>query len=160
MAGLCQAQPPAQGPEVTNPIYSLGSSGVPYANSKGIGYLAGFPMGYTAAAPAFSLNIYPGAHPTFQTGTLLTAHSPTPVTHPPTPPLCQCMQPQECLPTAVCPLPGHPTDTCRWSCVVTSWRVHSWCCRPRVSNQDFLLYAIVCMLSHSVVSDSLQPYGL
>ena len=44
-------------------------------------------MGYTAAAPAFSLNIYPGAHPTFQTGTLLTAHSPTPVTHPTTVPI-------------------------------------------------------------------------
>ena len=87
MAGPCQAQPPAQGPEVTNPTYSLGSSGVTYANSKGIGYLAGFPMGYTAAAPAFSLNIYPGAHPTFQTGTLLTAHSPTPVTHPTTVPI-------------------------------------------------------------------------
>ena len=43
MAGLCQAQVPAQGPEVTNPVYSLGSSGVPYANYKGIGYFAGSP---------------------------------------------------------------------------------------------------------------------
>uniref|UniRef100_A0A9L0J8G1 Uncharacterized protein n=1 Tax=Equus asinus TaxID=9793 RepID=A0A9L0J8G1_EQUAS len=37
-----------------NPVYSPGSSGVPYANAKGIGYPAGFPMGYTAAAPAYS----------------------------------------------------------------------------------------------------------
>ena len=27
---------------------------------------------------------------------------------PPTPPVCQCMQSQECLPTAMRPLPGHP----------------------------------------------------
>lgn len=31
--------------------------------------LAGFPMGYAAAAPAYSPNMYPGANPTFQTGT-------------------------------------------------------------------------------------------
>lgn len=30
---------------------------------------AGFPMGYAAAAPAYSPNMYPGANPTFQTGT-------------------------------------------------------------------------------------------
>lgn len=30
--------------------------------------LAGFPMGYAAAAPAYSPNMYPGANPTFQTG--------------------------------------------------------------------------------------------
>ncbi|KAF3824574.1 hypothetical protein GH733_008859 [Mirounga leonina] len=50
-----------------NPVYSPGSSGVPYANAKGIGYPAGFPMGYAAAAPAYSPNMYPGANPTFQT---------------------------------------------------------------------------------------------
>ncbi|XP_076771207.1 myelin-associated neurite-outgrowth inhibitor isoform X3 [Arvicanthis niloticus] len=50
-----------------NPVYSPGSSGVPYANAKGIGYPAGFPVGY-AAAPAYSPNMYPGANPTFQTG--------------------------------------------------------------------------------------------
>ncbi|ERE91394.1 hypothetical protein H671_1g0992 [Cricetulus griseus] len=49
-----------------NPVYSPGSSGVPYANAKGIGYPAGFPVGY-AAAPAYSPNMYPGANPTFQT---------------------------------------------------------------------------------------------
>lgn len=53
--------------EVMNPVYSPGSSGVPYANAKGIGYPAGFPVGY-AAAPAYSPNMYPGANPTFQTG--------------------------------------------------------------------------------------------
>ncbi|KAL2300952.1 hypothetical protein Nmel_011505 [Mimus melanotis] len=51
-----------------NPVYTPGSSGVPYANAKGIGYPAGFPMGYAAAAPAYSPNMYPGANPTFQTG--------------------------------------------------------------------------------------------
>ena len=51
-----------------NPVYSPGSSGVPYANAKGIGYPAGFPMGYAAAAPAYSPNMYPGANPTFQAG--------------------------------------------------------------------------------------------
>ncbi|XP_047401856.1 myelin-associated neurite-outgrowth inhibitor isoform X3 [Sciurus carolinensis] len=54
--------------EIMNPVYSPGSSGVPYANAKGIGYPAGFPMGYAAAAPAYSPNMYPGANPTFQTG--------------------------------------------------------------------------------------------
>ncbi|XP_058141276.1 myelin-associated neurite-outgrowth inhibitor-like [Dasypus novemcinctus] len=51
-----------------NPVYSPGSSGVPYANAKGIGYPAGFPVGHAAAAPAYSPNRYPGANPTFQTG--------------------------------------------------------------------------------------------
>lgn len=54
--------------EIMNPVYSPGSSGVPYANAKGIGYPAGFPMGYAAAAPTYSPNMYPGANPTFQTG--------------------------------------------------------------------------------------------
>ncbi|XP_036106757.1 myelin-associated neurite-outgrowth inhibitor isoform X4 [Molossus molossus] len=129
-------------PKVMNPVYSPGSSGVPYANAKGIGYpdadlfvrpakirrlkrteqglhacenwsearclgpleedaepifeavvmsfwsqledmnevfedtvvticshqeIAGFPMGYAAAAPAYSPNMYPGANPAFQT---------------------------------------------------------------------------------------------
>ncbi|XDA72443.1 hypothetical protein R6Z07M_002713 [Ovis aries] len=54
--------------EIMNPVYSPGSSGVPYANAKGIGYPAGFPMGYAAAAPAYSPNMYPGANPTFQAG--------------------------------------------------------------------------------------------
>ncbi|KAG8445422.1 hypothetical protein GDO86_010269 [Hymenochirus boettgeri] len=49
-----------------NPVYSPGSSGVPYANAKGIGYPAGFPMGYAAAAPAYSPNMYAGANPAFQ----------------------------------------------------------------------------------------------
>lgn len=30
---------------------------------------AGFPMGYAAAAPAYSPSVYPGASPAFQTGT-------------------------------------------------------------------------------------------
>ncbi|XP_030072732.1 myelin-associated neurite-outgrowth inhibitor isoform X2 [Microcaecilia unicolor] len=50
-----------------NPVYSPGSSGIPYANPKGIGY-PGFPVGYAAAAPAYSPNIYAGANPAFQTG--------------------------------------------------------------------------------------------
>nr|KAF6452300.1 family with sequence similarity 168 member B [Molossus molossus] len=29
--------------------------------------IAGFPMGYAAAAPAYSPNMYPGANPAFQT---------------------------------------------------------------------------------------------
>lgn len=48
-----------------NPVYSPGSSGVPYANAKGIGYPAGFPMGYATAAPAYSPNMYAGANPAF-----------------------------------------------------------------------------------------------
>uniref|UniRef100_H3BEL4 Family with sequence similarity 168 member B n=1 Tax=Latimeria chalumnae TaxID=7897 RepID=H3BEL4_LATCH len=51
-----------------NPVYSHAPSGVPYANPKGISYPAGFPVGYAAAAPAYSPNIYPGANPAFQTG--------------------------------------------------------------------------------------------
>nr|KAF6373610.1 family with sequence similarity 168 member B [Pipistrellus kuhlii] len=51
-----------------NPVYSPSSSGVPYTNVKGIGYPAGFPMSYAAAAPAYSSNMYPGANPTIQTG--------------------------------------------------------------------------------------------
>ncbi|XP_051970532.1 myelin-associated neurite-outgrowth inhibitor-like isoform X8 [Xyrauchen texanus] len=50
-----------------NPVYSPASSGVPYANAKGIGY-PGFPVGYAAAAPAYSPNMYPGANPAFPTG--------------------------------------------------------------------------------------------
>lgn len=70
----CRLGPARAGPggsghllEIMNPVYSPGSSGVPYANAKGIGYPAGFPVGY-AAAPAYSPNMYPGANPTFQTG--------------------------------------------------------------------------------------------
>lgn len=51
-----------------NPVYSPSSSGVPYTNTKGIGYPAGFPMSYATAGPAYSPNVYPGANPTFQTG--------------------------------------------------------------------------------------------
>ncbi len=97
-----------------NPVYSPASSGVPYANPKGIGYpgnqrwalthlhaidrclqflhhkqlssstmsllllliaviifsscAAGFPVGYAAAAPAYSPGMYPGANPAFPTG--------------------------------------------------------------------------------------------
>uniref|UniRef100_A0A8C8ZGX6 Myelin-associated neurite-outgrowth inhibitor n=1 Tax=Prolemur simus TaxID=1328070 RepID=A0A8C8ZGX6_PROSS len=47
-----------------NHVYSPGSPGVPYANAKGIGYPSCFPMGYAAAAPAYSPNVYPGANPT------------------------------------------------------------------------------------------------
>ncbi|KAJ1089643.1 hypothetical protein NDU88_002792 [Pleurodeles waltl] len=53
---------------IMNPVYSPGSSGVPYASAKGLGYPAGFPMGYAAAAPAYSTNMYAGASPAFQTG--------------------------------------------------------------------------------------------
>ncbi|XP_067898097.1 myelin-associated neurite-outgrowth inhibitor isoform X2 [Heterodontus francisci] len=50
-----------------NPVYSSAASGVPYANPKGIGY-PGFPVGYAAAAPAFSPTMYAGTNPAFQTG--------------------------------------------------------------------------------------------
>ncbi|KAM6978006.1 myelin-associated neurite-outgrowth inhibitor [Aplochiton taeniatus] len=50
-----------------NPVYSPAPTGVPYANHKGIGYPAGFPVGY-AAAPAYTPNMYPGASPAFPTG--------------------------------------------------------------------------------------------
>ncbi|KAJ8376073.1 hypothetical protein SKAU_G00066530 [Synaphobranchus kaupii] len=51
-----------------NPAYSPTPSGVPYANPKGIGYPAGFPVGYATAAPAYSPNMYPGANAAFPTG--------------------------------------------------------------------------------------------
>ncbi|KAK7801819.1 hypothetical protein U0070_015508 [Myodes glareolus] len=44
--------------EIMTPVYSPGSSGVPYANAKGIGHPAGVPVGY-AAAPAYSPSMYP-----------------------------------------------------------------------------------------------------
>ncbi|XP_063062880.1 myelin-associated neurite-outgrowth inhibitor isoform X4 [Engraulis encrasicolus] len=50
-----------------NPVYSPAPTGVPYANQKGLGYPASFPVGY-AAAPPFSPNMYPGANPAFPTG--------------------------------------------------------------------------------------------
>ncbi|KAG5268184.1 hypothetical protein AALO_G00209190 [Alosa alosa] len=50
-----------------NPVYSPAPTGVPYANAKGMGYPASFPVGY-AAAPPFSPNMYPGANPAFPTG--------------------------------------------------------------------------------------------
>uniref|UniRef100_A0A8C5K8V4 Myelin-associated neurite-outgrowth inhibitor n=1 Tax=Jaculus jaculus TaxID=51337 RepID=A0A8C5K8V4_JACJA len=53
--------------DIINPVCSPGSSGVPHANDKEIAYPAGFPMGYAAAAPAYSPNKCPGANPTFQT---------------------------------------------------------------------------------------------
>ena len=81
--------------------------------------------------------------------------------HPPTHPTSVPVYAAPRMPAySYAPPPWSPTDICRCSCVVTSWRFHSRCCRPRVSNQDFLLCALVCMLSHSVVSDSLQPHGL
>lgn len=44
-------------------------SKVSTGNNCGVLFLpAGFPMGYAAAAPAYSPNMYPGANPTFQTG--------------------------------------------------------------------------------------------
>lgn len=44
-------------------------SKVSLENNFGVFFLlAGFPMGYAAAAPAYSPNMYPGANPTFQTG--------------------------------------------------------------------------------------------
>ncbi|GCC23614.1 hypothetical protein chiPu_0002012 [Chiloscyllium punctatum] len=52
---------------IMNPVYSSAASGVPYANPKGIGY-PGFPVGYAAAAPAFSPTMYAGTNPAFQTG--------------------------------------------------------------------------------------------
>ncbi|KAL6488672.1 hypothetical protein MHYP_G00024130 [Metynnis hypsauchen] len=53
---------------IMNPVYSPAPTGVPYVNPKGIGYPAGFPVGYAAAAPAYSPNVYPGANPAFPTG--------------------------------------------------------------------------------------------
>ncbi|XP_045444543.1 myelin-associated neurite-outgrowth inhibitor isoform X3 [Pipistrellus kuhlii] len=69
-----------------NPVYSPSSSGVPYTNVKGIGYPAGFPMSYAAAAPAYSSNMYPGANPTIQTARYILHTAPvcsTPSRHPP-----------------------------------------------------------------------------
>ncbi|KAM3860569.1 myelin-associated neurite-outgrowth inhibitor [Diretmus argenteus] len=51
-----------------NPVYSPGPTGVPYANTKGLGYPAGFPVGYAAAAQAYNPNLYPGVNPAFPTG--------------------------------------------------------------------------------------------
>ncbi|KAJ8409543.1 hypothetical protein AAFF_G00229440 [Aldrovandia affinis] len=50
-----------------NPVYSPAPSGVPYTNPKGVGYPAGFPVGY-AAAPTYTPNMFPGASAAFQTG--------------------------------------------------------------------------------------------
>ncbi|KAL7874388.1 hypothetical protein SRHO_G00053580, partial [Serrasalmus rhombeus] len=54
--------------KIMNPVYSPAPTGVPYVNPKGIGYPAGFPVGYAAAAPAYSPNLYPGGNPAFPTG--------------------------------------------------------------------------------------------
>lgn len=84
-----------------NPVYSPASTGVPFTNTKGIGYpgnlkvcrvkrfklisiitmqkvkhisafflvtVAGFPVGYAAAAPAYTPNVYAGANPAFPSG--------------------------------------------------------------------------------------------
>ncbi|KAL2774400.1 myelin-associated neurite-outgrowth inhibitor, partial [Daubentonia madagascariensis] len=101
-----------------NPVYSPGSSGVPYANAKGIGYPAGFPMGYAAAAPAYSPNMYPGANPTFQTG--YTPGTPYKVSCSPTsgavPPYSSSPQPlPDCrVPRAKCLPPAEPIRTARY----------------------------------------------
>ncbi|XP_034428548.1 myelin-associated neurite-outgrowth inhibitor isoform X1 [Hippoglossus hippoglossus] len=50
-----------------NPVYSPSPTGVPFANTKGLGYPAGFPVGY-AAAPAYNPNIYAGANAAFPSG--------------------------------------------------------------------------------------------
>lgn len=85
-----------QHPQTTmNPVYSPASTGVPFTNTKGMGYpgnlgplskypnckeplimiclwfvmLAGFPVGYAAAAaPAYTPNVYAGANPAFPSG--------------------------------------------------------------------------------------------
>lgn len=51
-----------------NPVYSPAPTGVPFTNPKGIGYPAGFPVGYAAAAPAYTPNVYTGANPAFSSG--------------------------------------------------------------------------------------------
>ncbi|XP_029004005.1 myelin-associated neurite-outgrowth inhibitor isoform X1 [Betta splendens] len=51
-----------------NPVYSPAPTGVPFANSKGISYPAGFPVGYAAAAPAYTPSVYAGANPAFPSG--------------------------------------------------------------------------------------------
>ncbi|XP_072306634.1 myelin-associated neurite-outgrowth inhibitor [Eucyclogobius newberryi] len=50
-----------------NPVYSPGQTGVPFTNTKGIGYPAGFPVGY-AAPPTYTPGVYPGANPAFPSG--------------------------------------------------------------------------------------------
>ncbi|XP_023661680.1 myelin-associated neurite-outgrowth inhibitor-like isoform X2 [Paramormyrops kingsleyae] len=50
-----------------NPVYSPASTGAPFTNTKGIGYPAGFPVGY-AAAPTYSPSIYPGGSSAFPAG--------------------------------------------------------------------------------------------
>ncbi|KAM6971428.1 myelin-associated neurite-outgrowth inhibitor [Tautogolabrus adspersus] len=51
-----------------NPVYSPAPTGVPYTNTKGLSYPAGFPVGYAAAAPAYNPNVYAGANPAFPSG--------------------------------------------------------------------------------------------
>ncbi|XP_034415878.1 myelin-associated neurite-outgrowth inhibitor isoform X1 [Cyclopterus lumpus] len=54
-----------------NPVYSPSATGVPFTNTKGMGYpvmAAGFPVGYAAAAPAYTHNIYAGANAAFPSG--------------------------------------------------------------------------------------------
>ncbi|CAN9506473.1 unnamed protein product [Ophioblennius macclurei] len=52
-----------------NPVYSPAPTGVPFTNTKGIGYpAAGFPVGYATAAPAYTPNVYAGANPAFPSG--------------------------------------------------------------------------------------------
>ncbi|XP_056220577.1 myelin-associated neurite-outgrowth inhibitor isoform X4 [Seriola aureovittata] len=53
-----------------NPVYSPAPTGVPFTNTKGIGYPAGFPVGYAAAAPAYTPSVYAGANPAFPSGTV------------------------------------------------------------------------------------------
>ncbi|CAL9697702.1 unnamed protein product [Knipowitschia caucasica] len=50
-----------------NPVYSPTPTGVPFTNTKGIGYPAGFPVGY-AAPPTYTPGVYPGANPAFPSG--------------------------------------------------------------------------------------------
>ncbi|XP_020786182.1 myelin-associated neurite-outgrowth inhibitor isoform X1 [Boleophthalmus pectinirostris] len=51
-----------------NPVYSPAPTGVPFTNTKGIGYPAGFPVGYAAAPPTYTPSVYPGASPAFPSG--------------------------------------------------------------------------------------------
>ncbi|XP_070708964.1 myelin-associated neurite-outgrowth inhibitor isoform X1 [Pempheris klunzingeri] len=51
-----------------NPVYSPASTGVPFTNTKGIGYPAGIPVGYAAAAPAYTTGVYAGANTAFTSG--------------------------------------------------------------------------------------------
>lgn len=89
--------PPSSCEQTTrmNPIYSPAPAGVPFPNTKGLGYpgkvtfrssgrknngwvpvvdpfsclaaAAGFPVGY-AAAPAYTPSVYAGANPAFASG--------------------------------------------------------------------------------------------